>query len=603
MTVLERKDVPIEQTWNREKVYPTWKEWQADLKTAHAEIKKLGAYKGTFAQGPEQLTEWFEQYSKQSQRVIRLSEYALMHISVDAKDTEAKGYYGQAGGLEAAFAAAVAFVEPEILALGDVVLEWTKTYPALAEYQHYFDNILRMKPHKRSQEVEELMGMLSEPFSGIHRTISELTNTDLKFQMAVDSKGEEHPVLQATVAPTGVQSTDIAQRKSAWENYADGYLSMENTLATGYITNLKQWLFEARVRGYESILELMLSPSNTPVEVFHTMIDTFKKNLPVWHKYWEVKRKILGQVQIHPYDVWAPIVKNPPVIPYHQAVDWICEALQPLGDEYVRVMRQGCLEDRWVDWAPNAGKRLGAFSTSMVENKPPIIFTSYEDTLLAMSVLAHELGHSMHSYHSYHNVAFVYHGYEALSSTVAETASNFNQAMLRAYLKEVKGDDPKFQIAMIDEAIFNFHRYFFTMPTLARLEFEICSRLQAGDAVTVRDLKSLMKTFYAEGYGDTMTDDPDRTAMTWAQYGHLYYPFYTFQYGIGISAATALANGVMSGKNGATDNYLAFLKAGGSKYTMDLFKLAGVDMTSPEPVEAAFKVLSDMVDQLERLAT
>jgi len=259
------------------------------------------------------------------------------------------------------------------------------------------------------------------------------------------------------------------------------------------------------------------------------------------------------------------------------------------------------LEDRWVDWSPNAGKRLGAATQMMVNNKPPFIYTSYDDTLIAASVLAHELGHAMHLYYTYHYGNVIYNG--MISSTVHETASNFNQAMLRAYLKETKKDDPEFQIAMIDEAIFNFHRYFFTMPTLARLEYEVCTRLQNGKPVTISDLKSLMRGYYSEGYGDTMTDDPERTAITWAQYGHLFHPFYTFQYAIGISAAAYLSNSVLAKEKGAVENYLKFLKAGGSRYTMDLFKLAGVDMTSPEPTRAAFKVLADMVNQLEKLAT
>lgn len=603
MSILERKDVPVEHTWNKEAVYPTWREWQVEFEEANTDLEKLTEYKGTLGEGPERLVEWFEQFNLQHQRLMRLWHYAMMHVNVDTNDAEAKGYEGQVGSLRARYLAAVAFVEPEILALGEIVLEWAETHPPLADYKHYLANILRMKPHRRSQEVEELVKMLVEPFDGIEITIRELTNTDLKFANAVDSQGQEHPVRQTTLAPTGIQSADIAQRKSAWESYADGYLSMENTLATGYLTNIKQWLFRARVRGYDSILESMLTPSNTPVEVFHTLIDTFKKNLHVWHKYWDVKRRILGQDQIHPYDVWAPIVKNPPVISYYQAVEWICDALKPLGDEYVTAMRKGCLEDRWVDWAPNAGKRLGAASILMVENQPPFLFISYEDTLSSMSVLAHELGHSMHNYFTYHNVAPVYNNSSLISCTVAETASIFNEAMLRAYLREVKGDDPEFQIALIDKAFSNFHRYFFTMPTLARFELEVCSRLQEGKPITIQDLKSLMKEFYAEGYGDTMTDDAERTAITWAQYAHLYYPFYTFQYAVGTSAATALANGVMAGKKDATENYLKFLKAGGSMYTMDLFKLAGVDMASPEPVEAAFKVLSDMVDHLERLAT
>jgi len=603
MTILERKDVPLAHTWNKEAVYPTWADWQNEFEKAIADLEELSEYQGTFTQGPERLHSWFQEYERQFQRVRRLGGYAFMHVNVDANDTEAKGYLGQVYGLLGQFSAAIAFVEPEILALEEIVLDWPESHPPLLEYQHYIDNILRLKQHKRSREVEELIGMLAETFAGISNTIKELTSTDLKFADAVDTQGKKHSVLHTTVTPTGIQSTDIAQRKSAWENYADGYLAMENTLASGYLTNIKRWLFETRVRGYDSVLEHMLAPSNTPVEVFHTLIDTFKENLPVWHKYWDVKRKILNQDQIHPFDVWAPIVKKSPVIPYRKAVDWICNALAPLGDEYVSVMRKGCFEDRWVDWAPNAGKQQGAASSPMFEKKPPFLFVSYDDSLLSMSVLAHELGHSMHSYFTYHNVATVYNMGDMVSSTVTETASNFNQAMLRAYLKEIKADDPGFQIAMIDEAMFNFHRYFFTMPTFARFEYDICSRVQDGESITVQDLKTLMKNYFSEGYGDTMTDDPERTSITWAQYGHLYYPFYTFQYAIGISAATALANGVLTGEKNAVEDYLKFLKAGGSLYTMDLFKLAGVDMTSPEPARAAFSVLSDMVDKLEELAT
>jgi len=603
MTTLERKDVTPNQTWNKEGVYLTWDDWQAEFKDVKTDLKMLAEYQGTLGQEPEKLASWFEQYGLQYQRLMRVVNYTQMHVRVDTNDAEAKGYYGQAMGLYSQFLASIAFVVPEILALGEVVIEWAENHPPLAAYRHYFDNILRLRPHKRSQEVEELLGMLEESFNGASRTASELSNSDLKFADAVDSQGQRQPVLQATIAPTGIQSLDRLHRKSAWESYADGYLSMENTLASSYLINIKQWLFLARTRGYESILEHRLSPTNTPVEVFHNLIDTFKENLPIWHKYWGVKRKILGQDKIHPYDVWAPIVKNPPVVSYYQAVDWICEALQPLGDEYVSIMRKGCLEDRWVDWAPNAGKHKGAASSRMAKNKPPFIFTSYDDTMISMSVLAHELGHSMHSYYSYHNVAEVYNSDDAISSTVTETASNFNQAMLRAYLKEVKGDDRDFQIAMIDEAIYNFHRYFFSMPILARFEYAVCTRVQDGKPVTLQNLKTLMKDYFAEGYGDTMTDDPDRTAITWAQYVHLYYPFYTFQYAVGISAASALSNGVLTGKKDAGENYLNFLKSGGSMYTMDLFNLAGVDMASPEPAKAAFKVLSKMVDQLDELAT
>ena len=218
MAVLQRKDVTLEQTWNKESVYPAWKDWQADFEAAKSDLPALTAYQDTLGQGPERLAAWFEQYGRQYQRLYRLLSYAGMHLNVDANDAEAKGYYGQAVGLYAQFLAAVAFVEPEILALGEIVFEWAEQHPPLADYRHYFDNILRLKPHKRAIEVEELLGMLEEPFSGVGRTVSELTNTDMKFVEALDSQNQKHPVLQATIPPTGVQSTDRLRRKSAWES-------------------------------------------------------------------------------------------------------------------------------------------------------------------------------------------------------------------------------------------------------------------------------------------------------------------------------------------------------------------------------------------------
>jgi oligoendopeptidase F len=227
---------------------------------------------------------------------------------------------------------------------------------------------------------------------------------------------------------------------------------------------------------------------------------------------------------------------------------------------------------------------------------------SYDDSLNSASVLAHELGHALHGHLSDLHQPDVYCGYDALSSAVAETASNFNQALLRAYLIAEKGDDVALQLALVDETIWNFHRYFFIMPTLARFEYEVFSRAEKDKALTAEDLNQIMAGLFAEGYGSTLTDDPERTAITWAQFVHVYWPFYTFQYAVGISAASALANGVMAGRANAAENYLKFLRAGGSRYPTDLFELAGLDMNSPEPVEAAFQILAQAIDRLEALA-
>jgi len=227
---------------------------------------------------------------------------------------------------------------------------------------------------------------------------------------------------------------------------------------------------------------------------------------------------------------------------------------------------------------------------------------SYNDSVFSMSTLAHELGHSIHTYLASENQPEVYFGFGSLSSTVAETASNFNQVLTRAYLREEKMDDPDFMIAMVEEAMSNFHRYFFIMPTLARFELEVFTRAEEDKPLNVKIFNEIMQEMFAEGYGETLTDDPERTGVTWATFLHLYMPFYTFQYAIGISAAYGVGEMVLAGDKGARDNYLRFLKAGGSRYTMDLFDLTGVDMTSAEVVRSAFKVMEENINLMEKLA-
>jgi oligoendopeptidase F len=303
----------------------------------------------------------------------------------------------------------------------------------------------------------------------------------------------------------------------------------------------------------------------------------------------------LGVDTLNPYDIWAPIAKSVPVS-YQQAVDWVCEGLKPLGSDYVNALRRGCLEDRWVDIYPNQGKRSGAFSDG-AHATFPFIMMSFDNSMNGLSTLAHELGHSLHSYHSRKNQHINYSGY---SLFVAEVASNFNQALTRAYLREEKKDDANFQIALIEEAMSNFHRYFFIMPTLARFELEVHQRVEKGMGVTADDMIELMADLFSEGYGNEMHVDRERVGMTWATFGHLYAAFYVYQYATGISAAHALADKVIHGGD-AAKRYVEFLSLGSSVYPLDALKHAGVDMTSPAAVETTFGVLSDMVDRLEQL--
>lgn len=598
--VMYRKDAPPESVWAGAKVFPSWEDWEAEFQSVQKEFSGFNSFNGRLMDSPAVLVAWMKETDAVARRVRRLLMFARFAATVDSSDQDAKSAMGQASGLNAEFEAVTSFAVPEMLAQPDLLTEWAKTEPDVQVYTHYFNNLLRQSEHMRSAEVEELLSKLNEPFDSVNQTFTELVNTDLEFEDAVDSRGNHFTIKQSTLS-SSLQSADRQRRKTAWEHYYDGYLSMQNTLAANYIAWIKQQVFMARTRGYSSVLEMRLSPFNVPLEMFHNLIDTFVKNLPIWHHYWEVKRRALGVDEIHPYDLWAPVGKNPPVISYPQSVAWIGEALAPMGPDYVSVTRKGALEDRWVDWAPNIEKRQGAASWRRYL-MPPWIFMSYNGSIFSLSTLAHELGHSLHTYLASENQPEVYFGFGSLSSTVAETASNLHQVLARGYLRELKKDDPDFMIAMAEEAMSNFLRYFFIMPTLARFEYEVFSRAEQGKPLTVSIFNQIMREKFAEGYGKSLVDDPARTGITWATFLHLYMPFYTFQYSIGISAAHAIGEKVLAGDQQAVARYLDFLKAGGSLYTMDLFTLAGVDMSTPDPVNSAFKVMEGNIELLEKLA-
>jgi oligoendopeptidase F len=519
-----------------------------------------------------------------------------MSHAVVATDQEAAGRYSKAQGMVGKVQAAVAFMDPELLEIGEEKLhQWVEEEPRLAIYKHYVEDLFRKQAHVRSPEVEELLGMLSDPFSGVSGITTMLTNADFEFEPAVATDGTEIPLTHGSIMKI-FAGPDREARRTAWENYTDLYLSYKNALASSLVTSMKQNVFLMRARGYDSTLEASLFEYNVPVEVFHNLIKTFQKNLPTWHRYWSIRRKALGVDELHIYDGWAPLSKDQPPVPYEQAVEWICEGLAPMGEEYVTILRNGCLRDRWVDVYPNKGKRSGAFSHG-APGTYPFIMMSYGDTIFSLSTLAHELGHSMHSYLTWQSQPVVYSRY---SLFVAEVASNFHQAMVRAYLLEQKLD-PAFQISVIEEAMANFHRYFLIMPTLARFELEMHEAAERGEGLTADRLTNRLADLFTEAYGEAMYIDRPRMGVQWARFPHLFRDYYVYQYATGISGAHAIANRILSGEKGAVANYKNFLTAGSSIYPLEVLKMAGVDLTKPDAVEETFEVLVQMVDRLEEL--
>lgn len=595
-TLPPRSDIPLYETWDLASIFPDVEAWEAAKDNVITKIPTLAQYKGKLGESPQVLAEFLEAYEQALRKASLVLVYGMLDSSVDTTNQAAQARAGQGQSLFVRLNAATSFVNPELMTIGFSTLrKWIKEEDRLAHLGHLIDELEREKEHVRSDEVEQVLALSGEPLSDFFRAYNAITNADLQFNDAVAGDGSALEVGQSSIGSL-ITHEDRKVRQSGHDNYADGYITYKNTLASIQLGGIHRDVFNARTRNYPSSLEASLGSNNIPPEVFHALINTFKQNLPTWHRYWQVRKKALGYDEFHVYDIKAPLTKETPEVPFEQAIDWICEGMSPLGDEYVTILRKGALEERWVDRAKNKGKRQGAFSSGAYDTHP-FIMMSYADDVFSMSTLAHELGHSMHSFYTRKTQPFVYSRY---SLFVAEVASNFHQAMVRDHLFTTQ-TDPSFQLALIEEAMSNFHRYFFIMPTLARWELEMHERAETGKPLTADIMTGVCADLFAEGYGEEVVYERDRVGITWAQFQHMYMNFYVYQYATGISAAHALAKGVQDEGQTAVDRYLEFLSAGSSVYPLDALKAAGVDMTSSDPVDKAFSVMADYVQRLEKL--
>jgi oligoendopeptidase F len=595
-TIPARDQVDTKYTWNSESVFASNKDWEIEVQKILSDIENVTAFKGHLKESPSILLKALKASDELMRRVAVAYMYAGFSFAVDTTYQKSAGMRSQGQSMYGKVRAALSFIQPEILEIGKPKFDkWMQQESELAVYAHYFDDLFRKQAHIRSTEVEELLGMVSDPLSGPGGTASMMTNADFKFQPAIDSDGKELEISQSMLIQL-MGLPDRTARKSAWELYMDRYVEFKNTLASNLITSIKANVFYTRAREHDSTLAGSLFDLNIPVEVFHNLIDTFKKNLPVWHRYFDIRRRTLGLEKIAYYDMWAPLTGNKVKVPYEKAVEMICAGLAPMGKEYVEIIRRGCLEERWVDVYPNKGKGNGAFSWG-APGTHPFIMMSYNDEMINLSTLAHELGHSMHSYLTWKHQPLVYTDY---SLFVAEVASNFHQAMVRAHLLNTS-TDKDLQIAIILEAMSNFFRYFFQMPTLARFELETHERVERGEPLTADSMLDLMADLFAEGFGPNFDVDRPRVGMVWSTFGHLFSDYYVYSYATGIAGAHALSSRILHGEPNAVEDYLGFLKAGASDYSLNVLKKAGVDLTTPKPVEETFTVMEGYIDRLEKL--
>ena len=595
-TVRTRAEIPAKYKWNAASLFPTDAAWDAAADSLLNQLNEIKQLEGSVGRSAQNVAQALDAGSALLEKMGIVLTYALNAQAVDNLDANAARMMGKAQGILGQVFAGFGFIQPEILAIdSDLLAQWRKEEPRLKIYEHFLDDLLRQQAHVRSAEVEEILGLVQDPLSGLYTTMSVMTNSEMKYPDARAGDGKELKVTQGTLDEI-LASPDREAHRTAWEGFRDTHLAFQNSLASNLLNSIKANVFNQRARRYPTTLEASLFVNNIPPQVFHNLIETTRRNFPVWHKYWRVRREALRQTELQPYDIWAPLTREKVTVPYETAVEWICDGLTPLGEDYVSTARRGLLEEGWVDVYPNLNKSAAQFSSGS-KGTYPFIIMLYDDTIFSMSILAHELGHSMHSYLTWKHQTMLDTQY---SLFVAEVASNFNQAMVRAHLLKTR-DDPQFQISLLEEAFSNFHRYFFIMPILAQFELEVHQRVERGQGLTAEDLNAIMADIFAEGYGSELQFDRDRTGVTWATFSHLYQDYYVYQYATGISAAHALSRQILSGAQNAAEDYLRFLSAGNSLYPLEALKLAGVDMSTPQLVEETFDILAQMVDRLEEL--
>jgi oligoendopeptidase F len=589
--------VPIEETWALESVFVTDDAWEAGFTGSGEQLRAVEAFRGRIAEGPATLLAALRAADDLTEAVSKVLVYALLRRSEDATNASAGEMADRAIGLASRAEAAGSFLGPEIAALADeTIADWITQEPDLAPYRHALNRISRLRTHIRSVEVEEILARASEVAAASEITQSVMEAGELPLGQITDESGQTVRLAQGNLSRF-LDSPNRRVRQEAWEVSADAYLAFRNTFATTLTGAVKRDVFYARARGYDSSLDAALAGDDIPREVFHNLLDTVWKHLPVWHRYFSVRRRLLGLAEgdLHGYDLEAPLAEQPS-FPWERGVETILASLAPLGAEYVAEVRRG-LAERWTDRSANLGKGGGAFSGGTFGTEPFISMT-WRDTLTSVSTLAHELGHSMHSLLTWKNQPVTYSRY---GMSAAETASNLNQALMGAYMLAER-DDRDWTIAVIEERMENFMRYLFTMPILARFELAAHERVEAGGALSPDWMSQTLLGFYREGYGSEVVIDPARMGITWARFSHLFMNFYVFQYGIGIAAAAALSEAILTEGEPARERYLTFLRAGGSVDPIVALRDAGIDMSSPEPIERAFALMSGYVDRLEAFA-
>ena len=591
-----RDKVKTADTWNLASLFATDAAWEKAFKDWEGELPRYAEFKGKLGESAESLANLLAMDATLDQLSDKLSVYAFLKTAEDQANSDYQRMKGRFIALATKFSEAAAYIRPEILAIPEATMTEMLASPELEDWKLALERILRYRPHTLGDGEEKLLAMQGQMSDAANQIFRQLNDADLKWASVRGNDGKKLELGHSAYSNL-LHIGKPGVRKDAFHVYYDAYDTHKNTLAAAYNGSVQRDAYYAKARGYPSAIESALFADNVPVSVYDNLIKTVRKGLPKVHAYYEVRRRALKLKKVHAYDTYAPIVQGvDKKTKWDDGVKLVVEAVAPLGTEYQQTLADGMTVGRWCDRFPNKGKQSGAFSYGTYEASPYILMNYQPEVLDHVFTLAHEAGHSMHSWYSARTQPYQYYGYTIF---VAEVASTFNEQLLAKHLMD-RAQTKKERAHLINMLIDDIRSTVVRQTMFAEFEKTTHALVEAGEPLTVETLRAEYRKLLDAYFGPDFAIDPV-LELECLRIPHFYRAFYVYKYATGLSAAIALSQRVLNGGQSELDAYLTFLKGGCSKWPLDLLKDAGVDMTSPKPIEAAMKLFGKLVDELDEL--
>lgn len=592
--ILERSQIAKEYQWDLTPMYASDEAWEADLAAVDSLIEKLPAYAGKLTESPESLRAFLDDQQQLERKLSQVSCYASLRRSEDTRAQAAQVMTAKARSKMVKVSSLLSFAEPEILSMSEEQFKSFIEAPVLQDYRFMLEDLWRSKAHTLTEAEEKILAAMGEVASAPREISSMLQDADMVFDPIETAAGEKVEVTGSNYILLQ-SSSDREIRRKAFQSYYKGFKQHINTFTATYTGSVKADVFKAQTRHYESARAMSMAGENIPASVYDSLVETVHRYLPAMYRYVALRKKILGLDELHYYDVYAPLMSDVDIsYTYEQAKEMVKKAVAPLGEEYGKIVQKG-FDDHWVDVMPNVGKSGGAYSSGTYDSAPYVL-TNFTGTIDSVSTIAHEMGHSLHTYLSNHTQPSQYAHYTLF---VAEVASTVNENLMIEQLlsQDIK---PEMRLYLLNQYLENFKGTVYRQTMFAEFEKIAHEQVEKGEALSAEYLSELYKDLVQQYFGPELVMD-EEVKYEWARIPHFYRSFYVYKYATGYSSAVALSEGILKDGEAAVKPYLEFLSMGGSKYPLDSLKHAGVDLTTPAPIEKALQKFEQIVAEAEKV--